>query len=58
MVYLSNAFSLQMQGENECSTRKCSIDNALSLVVTEGHGPYIDLKNERDDTVVCRQQSR
>lgn len=32
-VYLSNAFSLQMQGGNECSTRRVTLDEARSAVI-------------------------
>lgn len=32
-VYLSNAFSLQMQGGNECSTRRVTLDEARAAVI-------------------------
>jgi len=47
-VYLSNAFSLQMQGENDCTTRKCSLEEAKSVIINLVSGPYIDRESEKD----------
>lgn len=54
-VYLSNAFSLQMQGAYDCSTRRCSLDEAKNLVTGLVPGQYIDRESEKDgsDAVVA-----
>jgi len=54
IVYLSNAFSLQMQGENECSTRRVTLDEAKQAILSLVPGPYIDRESEKDgsDAVV------
>lgn len=48
MKYLSNAFSLQMQGENDCTARKCSLEEAKETVVNLAPGPYVDRESEKD----------
>jgi hypothetical protein len=48
MIYLSNAFSLQMQGENECVTRHVTLEWATMVVNSPVPGPYIDRKSEKD----------
>jgi hypothetical protein len=47
-VYLSNAFSLQMQGENDCYTRRVTLDEAKGVAVNLVPGPYIDRESEKD----------
>ena len=55
IVYLSNAFSLQMQGKNECSTRRVTLDEAKQAILSLVPGPYIDRESEKDgsDAVVA-----
>lgn len=48
MIYISNAFSLQMQGKNDCSTRRVSLDEVKKTVLGLMPGPYIDRESERD----------
>ena len=48
MVYISNAFSLQMQGKNYCSSSKITLDEAIKLVVGLKVGTYIDRESEKD----------
>jgi hypothetical protein len=48
MIYISNAFSLQMQGDNDCTTCKCSLDDVRKWTVKSVPGPYIDRESERD----------
>jgi hypothetical protein len=50
MIYLSNAFSLQMQGENECTTHQCSLEDAKNILVNLVPGPYINRKEEKNGT--------
>lgn len=47
-VYLANAFSLQMQGGNECVTSQVSFSEACNMIVTLIPGPYIDRESEKD----------
>jgi hypothetical protein len=47
-VYLSNAFSLQMQEDNDCTTRKCGLDEVKSIIINLVPGPYIDRESEKD----------
>jgi hypothetical protein len=48
MIFLSNAYSLQMQGENDCSSRRVSLAEAKKIVLSLVPGPYIDRESERD----------
>jgi len=54
-TYLSNAYSLQMQGENDCSTRRVTLDEVKNTILALVPGPYIDRESERDgsDAVVA-----
>ena len=54
-VYLSNAYSLQMQGENDCSARRVTLDEAKNAILSLVPGPYIDRESEKDgsDAVVA-----
>lgn len=55
MIYLANAFSLQMQGENECTTRRITLDEARRNIIDLVPGPYIDRESEKsgNDAVVA-----
>jgi hypothetical protein len=55
MNYISNSFSLQMQGENDCVTRRVTLDDAKNLLCSLVPGPYIDRESEKDgsDAVVA-----
>ena len=54
-VYLSDAFSLQMQGENDCSARRVTLDEAKNAILSLVRGTYIDRKSEKDgsDAIVA-----
>jgi len=54
-VYLSNTYSLQMQGENDCSARRVTLDEAKNAILSLVRGTYIDRKSEKDgsDAIVA-----
>jgi len=54
-IYLSNAYSLQMQGENDCSTRRVTLGEAKNAILSLVPGPYIDRESEKDgsDAVIA-----
>jgi hypothetical protein len=54
MVYISNAFSLQMAGEYDCHTHRVSIEEARHLVVGLVPGHYLCRGAEKDGiAAVC-----
>jgi len=54
-IYLSNEYSLQMQGENDCSARRVTLDEAKNAILSLVRGTYIDRKSEKDgsDAIVA-----
>jgi hypothetical protein len=55
MIYLSNAYSLQMQGGADSSARRVTLDEAKNAIIGLVPGPYIDRESEKDgsDAVVA-----
>jgi len=39
-----------MQGNNDCTTRKCSLVEAKKIIINLVPGPYIDRESEKDGT--------
>jgi hypothetical protein len=55
MIYLSNAFSLQMQGNHECVTEKLSLDEAKRQATTLHQGRLDHGLSTCGDRVYCEE---